>query len=80
MKDLNRKEIDGKDLEQVNGGCLGMANPVAGLTKDQAIDNALKLGDGMDMGSWGTMSAEQYIRWWAETNNQEMPDLSPYIK
>ena len=39
-------------------------------------DDVAALGDGKDMGSWKTMSGEQFMKWWEDSNgktSQEIP-------
>lgn len=60
-------EIKDNELENVSGGVFSMANPVV-IPKTQAENIAKELGDGKDMGSWKTMSSEQFMKWWEETN------------
>ena len=45
-----------------------MTNPVV-IPESQAENIAKELGDGKDMGSWKTMSSEQFMKWWEETNH-----------
>jgi len=45
-----------------------LGNPVAGMSQEEAFQIALSLAEGKDMGSWSTMSAEQFLLWWQESN------------
>ena len=45
-----------------------MTNPAADISKEKAENITMELGDGKDMGSWKTMSGEQFMKWWEETN------------
>ena len=60
-------ELKDNELENVSGGVLSMVNPVV-IPETQAEHIAMELGDGKDMGSWKTMSGEQFMKWWEETN------------
>lgn len=62
------KKLDDKELEKITGGVLGMSNPVAGMSREQAEEIALSLGPGKDMGSYTTMSGDQFMKWWASVN------------
>ena len=62
-----KDEIKDNELENVSGGVFSMANPVV-IPETQAENIARELGDGKDMGSWKTMSGEQFLKWWEETN------------
>lgn len=66
----NKFELNEKELEQVIGG-LGMTNPVSGLTEEEAMKIAEKLGNGRDMGSWRTMSGAQFLEWWQSSRKEE---------
>ena len=66
----------------VGGMFASMSNPVAGMPREQAEQIAASLGDGTDMGSWRTMSGEQFLRWWAASNKdaaaeQKQPAAAP---
>lgn len=75
LESLNKKlaELSEDELKQVTGGenrpMMGMANPVAGMTKEQAEAIARELGGGKDMGSWRTMSGDEFMKWWEKSNN-----------
>ena len=47
---------------------VGLPNPVASQTREEALRIAAQLGDGKDMGSWRTMSGEQYMQWWESSH------------
>ena len=74
LESLNKKlaELSEDELKQVTGGAtrpmMGMANPVAGMPKEQAEAIARELGGGKDMGSWRTMSGDEFMKWWEESN------------
>ena len=55
---------------------LNMPNPVASLTEEQALKIAKELGDGKDMGSWKTMSGEEFMRWWRSCHKDNVSLLS----
>ena len=57
-----KAEIKNNELENVSGGVFSMANPVV-IPESQAENIAKELGDGKDMGSWKTMSSEQFMKW-----------------
>ena len=59
------KALNDDDLKNVSGG---MANPVAGMSFEDAMKRATELGDGQDMGDWQTMADSQFIKWWRESN------------
>lgn len=67
----NFENIDEKTLEKVTAGLgtMGMKNPVAGMPKSQALEIAAKLGNGIDDNGVTTMSGEQFMKWWEESNN-----------
>lgn len=48
-----------------------MTNPAADISKEKAENITMELGDGKDMGSWKTMSGEQFMKWWEETNRSK---------
>lgn len=58
---MDNRKISEQELEQVIGG---MANSEAGMSEEQARKIAENLGEGNDMGSWKTMSGEQFMDWW----------------
>ena len=64
-------EIKDNELESVSGGVLSMTNPAADISKEKAENITMELGDGKDMGSWKTMSGEQFMKWWEETNRSK---------
>ncbi|GEM_PF-2957138 len=67
----NTAAVDtGKDTGMVGG--VQMANPVAGLSREEALEIAVALAEGKDMGSWQTMSADEFLRWWADSNQEEL--------
>ncbi|MCQ2424179.1 MAG: bacteriocin [Clostridia bacterium] len=70
----NKNELNEKELSEVTGGALGMSNPVSGITREQAEAMARELGLGKDMGSWRTMSSEDFMAWWRASNNQPLRD------
>lgn len=59
--------INDKELEAVTGGTLFIANPVANMSETEAEKIAAELGDGKDMGSWKTMSGDEFLKWLEET-------------
>ena len=63
-------ELDEEELKTVSGG-IGMANPVAGMSFDEAYDIAWKLGHGENWGTWETMGAVEFMEWWKASN----PDM-----
>ena len=50
-------------LSQIAGGNLSMTNPAEGLSKEDAKAMASSLGEGSDMGSWKTMSGQEFMEW-----------------
>lgn len=50
-------------LSQIVGGNLSTANPAAGLSREDAEAIAAFLGEGSDMGSWKTMSGQEFMEW-----------------
>lgn len=73
-KDVQKEfELSGEELEKATGGIMSMTNPAAGISREQAEAIAREFGDGKDMGSWKTMSGEQFLKWWEASNgkNQE---------
>lgn len=60
-------ELNEEELKTVSGG-IGMANPVAGMSFDEAYDIAWKLGRGQYKGTWETMGAAEFMKWWQESN------------
>ncbi len=56
------------DLDKVAGG---IANPVSGLSYEEAMKKAKKLGTGnKDMGSWKQMNEKDYMKWWRDSNKE----------
>lgn len=81
MTDISDR-YDAPAPKTAGGMFASMANPVAGMPREQAEQIAASLGDGTDMGSWRTMSGEQFLRWWAASNKdaaaeQEQPAAEP---
>ncbi len=58
------------ELKEVSGGMASMANPVSGMSEEEARRIAEELGEGKDMGSWKTMSKEQFLKWWESSNRR----------
>jgi hypothetical protein len=54
---------------------LVIPNPVSILTEEEALKIAAELGDGQDMGTWKTMSGEEFMMWW-KSCNQDKTDVS----
>ena len=67
-------KIKDDDLKDVTGGMLSMKNPVAGMSREEAEHTAIELGEGQDMGSWKTMSGEQFMKWWEASNQIKKED------
>lgn len=63
-------ELSEKELEKVDGG-LGMSNPASGISEEEAKKVACALGEGKDMGSWKTMSGDQFMEWWSASNGKK---------
>ncbi len=47
-----------------------VGNPVSGMSKEEAFDIAVQLAEGKDMGSWNTMTAEEFLQWWLSSNSE----------
>lgn len=72
-KKMMRKENERKSAAgALAGKMIGMPNPVSALTEEEARKIADGLGEGKDMGSWKTMSGEQFMKWW-ESSHKETP-------
>lgn len=55
----------------IRGNLSGtIASPV-GLSQEEAEKIAEELGEDKHMGSWSTMSGEQYMDWWRAANGIE---------
>ena len=69
-----KEPVEDQAVSRIFGGkgMMGMSNPVAGISREQAEAIAKTLGDGTNMGSWRTMSEEEFMKWWAETNNEKL--------
>ena len=66
LKTNNLPKVSPKNLEKVSGG---VANPVAGMSFEDAKKHAEKLGtNGIDYGSWKTMNTAQFMKWWLSSN------------
>ncbi len=65
--DNQKKTLREEDIDRIIGG-LGMANPASGISKEQAVKIATELGDGKDEGSYKTMTGDQFMDWWKESN------------
>lgn len=63
--------VPDQGIRPMAAGMCGMANPVAGMSREEAERIAAELGDGTDMGTWRTMSGEQFLKWWAASNPQK---------
>ncbi len=66
----NKKVLNNEELEKVSGGAAfaDIPNPLTIQTEEEARLIADKLGNGNDMGSWKTMSGEEYMQWWRSTH------------
>ena len=49
-------------------------NPVSGMSKKDAWEYALTLGAGQNHGSYKTMSAKDFMEWWAASNQETLTD------
>ena len=56
-----------EDEHQMGG--VQIANPVAGMSEEEARAIASALGEGKDMGTWQTMSGDEFMEWWRSANN-----------
>ena len=56
-----------------------MKNPVAGISREEAWERAISLGSGRDCGSYKTMSAGEFMEWWASSNNETLTELEKFI-
>lgn len=60
--------LNDDSLEKVAGG---IANPVSGLSYDNAMKKAKELGpDRKDMGGWTRMNDKDYMKWWKSSNKE----------
>lgn len=66
----------GMDIEELVKTTLGGSNKMsaAGLSADEARKIAVALDDGKDMGSWKTMSGEQFLKWWESNGGKASVD------
>ena len=58
-------------MGKVTGGLVGMANPVSGMSEEEAMRIANALGEGKNVDSWKTMSGERFLEWWRESNKEK---------
>lgn len=75
------EELNEEILNRVGGG-IGMANPVAGMTFDQAFEIAKTLYRGEGRGALETMGPIEFMEWWMESNpGQRCPiDVYDYFR
>lgn len=68
----DKKLLNNEELERVSGGVIftGTPNPASVLTEEEALKIAETLGEGSDMGSWKTMSGEEFMQLWYSTHEQ----------
>ena len=68
----DKKLLNNEELEKVSGGVnfTDVPNPLSIQTKEEALKIAEQLGAGMDMGSWKTMSGEEFMQLWYSTHEQ----------
>ncbi len=59
----DKKLLNNKELERISGGA-------SALTEEEALKIAEMLGDGSDMGTWKTMSGEEFMQLWYSTHEQ----------
>lgn len=50
-----------------------MPNPVSMLSEEEALKIAEDLGPGKSMGSWKTMSGEEFMKWWRSYHEEDRP-------
>ena len=53
---------------------LVMPNPASVLTEEEALKIAKDLGNGQDMGTWKTMSGDEFMKWWRASH--KVKDIS----
>ena len=79
----NKKMLGNEELEKVVGGIesaniVGYGGSAPELPAQQLRDNVYQemfkavdeLGDGKDVGTWKTMSGEEYMQWWRSLNKK----------
>ena len=68
----DKKILNNEELEKVSGGVsfTDVPNPLSIQTKEEALKIAEQLGAGKDMGSWKTMSGEEFMQLWYSTHEQ----------
>lgn len=59
----DKKLLNNEELERISGGA-------SVLTEEEALKIAETLGEGNDMGSWKTMSGEEFMQLWYSTHEQ----------
>ena len=69
----DKKLLNNEELEKVSGGVnfSDVPNPLSIQTKEEALKIAEQLGAGKDMGSWKTMSGEEFMQWWRSVHEKE---------
>ena len=73
----NNETLTEVDYQKI--GFVSMPNPVAGMTREDAWKRALELGSGTDCGSYKTMSAKEFMEWWASSNNKTLSEFEKFI-
>ena len=73
----DKKLLNNEGLEKVSGGVnfTDVPNPLSIQTKEEALKIAEQLGAGKDMGSWKTMSGEEFMQWWRSVHEKEYQKL-----